>query len=134
MWTELKVAYCSECGQIYQKNLRGLCQQCALESDQQLRAIDRYMAYHPSADTDKVAAHVGIAPSRIRGWLRQGKLRNDSYPNLCDVCDLCEEPIHSGKLCHSCSTRIQTDIHRMLSQEQQERERTRTVVSYRIRA
>ena len=134
MLTELKVAHCSDCGRIYQKNLRGLCHNCASESDRQLQAIDRFMVRYPATDTETVAAHVGITPSRIRSWLRQGKLRNDSYPNLCDACDLCQTPIHAGHLCHDCSVRIQTDISRVLMQEQEDRERKRAAVSYRFRA
>ncbi|MFS0727155.1 hypothetical protein [Paenibacillus sp. 1P07SE] len=134
MLTELKVAHCTECGEIYQKNLRGLCQRCAMELDRQMLSVERYMARYPAADTEAAAAHAGILPSRIRGWLRSGKLRNDSYPNLCDACDLCGAPVHAGHLCHGCSSRIQTDIRRVLTQEMESRERKRTAVNYRYRA
>jgi len=81
-------------------------------------------------NNEQVAEAAAVPPEKIRAWIRTGKLRTADYPNLSDRCDLCRAPIRSGRLCPSCSGRIDADIARMMERERQQKERTNAANVY----
>ncbi|CAM4347155.1 hypothetical protein [Paenibacillus tarimensis] len=133
MLKELQVAHCPSCGKVYQKNLRNLCRECSSRLDNQLSAIDRYLAGNRFADTASLSARTGVPVKTIHSFIRSRKLCIQHYPNLTTACESCSGPTREGKLCTSCTKRLTMDIHSMLEQEQALRQRSRDTSSFQIR-
>jgi len=127
---ELMVGHCPECGNVFQKNARNLCGDCATRLDGQLTAVERFLLRNRFATTEELAEATDLTPSKIRSWIRKGKLAIFDYPNLSDRCDLCAASIRRGHLCSSCSGRINEDIRRTLERERISKERLRAAHSY----
>ncbi|MBD2845670.1 hypothetical protein IDH44_10760 [Paenibacillus sp. IB182496] len=132
--SELCVDHCTECGKVYQKNIRQLCGNCSAEMDRQLESLERYLLRHRDATTEQLAEGTQIPLVRIRGWIRSNKLAIAAYPNLADHCDLCQRPTRSGHLCTSCRTRISSDISDMFALERKRKDQARTALSYKFKS
>lgn len=128
MSTTLKIAHCPLCGEVYQKNLRNMCQECSSAEDRMFSQLEFVLRRNRKLTTEEAAVAAGIPVAKIRSWIRTGKLTLGDYPNLADKCDLCKAPIRSGHLCSSCSRRIRTDIAKVFEQERLIKERHRTSV------
>lgn len=127
---ELRVAHCTECGKVFQKNTRNLCSTCAAVVDDQMLSIERFLLRNRLATTEETAEATKLRPQQIRSWIRQGKIRIYEYPNLSDQCDLCSDSIRSGNLCYSCTNKIKDDISTTFERERAMRERMRAANSY----
>lgn len=130
---ELRVAYCTSCGKVFQVNLRNLCKECAEKHDQQFAAVDRYLVKNHRASTEEAAEHTGVPIKQIRTWIRQKKISLSAYPGLTDSCDLCGGPTRTGNLCMKCTTRLKSDIQKMHEEEESMRQRMRAAHSYKTK-
>ncbi|MCC3377378.1 hypothetical protein [Cohnella sp. REN36] len=133
MAVDLRIAHCPGCGQVFQKNMRGMCTTCSDAEDAQLAAIERELRRDRKLDTDQVAARTGLRPERIRSWIRKGKIRLHEYPNLTDACDLCAASIRRDKLCTACANRIRSAIQHEYEQERLMKDRRRAANSFLFR-
>ncbi|WP_217595273.1 hypothetical protein [Cohnella sp. GbtcB17] len=125
MTSELRVDHCPGCGRIYQINLRQLCAACTAAEDALMNRMEKELRANRKLTTEELAERVEERPELIRSWIRRGKLKLYDYPNLTDACDLCEAPIRKGKLCQSCSMRIQSEVAHVYEQERLMQERKR---------
>ncbi|KIL35389.1 hypothetical protein SD71_13825 [Cohnella kolymensis] len=130
MSNELNVANCPRCNAIFQMNSRNLCSNCSAEDDRQLHLIESILKRNRHLTTEEVAAAASVPAERIRSWIRIGRIRLYDYPNLTDTCDMCGGPLRKGKLCASCTTKLENDIARMNEQEQLMKERLRAANNY----
>ncbi|MBB6731812.1 hypothetical protein [Cohnella zeiphila] len=126
----LQVDQCPGCGGLYRANSRHLCPNCSAEEDGQLQTIERQLRRNRFLNNEQVAELASVRPERIRSWIRNGKLKLYDYPNLSDECDLCSQPIRSGKLCGSCVIRIQEQVRHEYEQDRLMKERRKVAHSY----
>lgn len=114
---ELKVSNCPKCGNVFQKNLRNLCQRCVVESEQRYGNIKEYLRRNRKATTDEVSDITGIDRKEIVTFIKEGKLILSDYPALTYPCESCGCGIRQHKLCTDCSTRLSRDIRSMFEKE-----------------
>ncbi|MBB6635212.1 homeobox domain-containing protein [Cohnella thailandensis] len=125
------VAQCPSCGSLYQSTVsRSQCQDCAAREQDQLGILDRQLRRNRYLNNEQLSEQTSIPLRQIKAWIRNGRLKLYDYPNLSDSCDLCSGPIRSGKLCVSCSTRIQTAVAHEYEQDRLMKERTKSAHSY----
>ncbi|SFI81264.1 hypothetical protein SAMN02799624_02311 [Paenibacillus sp. UNC496MF] len=110
MTLELPVAHCPVCGDVYRKNLRGLCADCSSAEDGQVDAIERALKRDRRLTNEQAAELAAVPAARIRTLIRRGRLKLYAYPNLADACDLCGAPIREGKLCGGCLKNLRVQI------------------------
>ncbi|AEI41271.1 flagellar protein [Paenibacillus mucilaginosus] len=115
--TMLKVAHCSGCGQVYQKNIRNLCQDCCRSLDDELDRCESYLRRNRRATTEQLREATGVPVKKITAFLKENRLHLASYPNLTYPCNSCQAPIRQHHLCCSCRVRIITDLHILMEQE-----------------
>jgi type IV pilus biogenesis protein CpaD/CtpE len=126
MSNELKVAYCSACGNIFQMNMRGLCSNCSAKEDIYVNSIEKTLIRNRQLNIDELAHKAEIPREKILSFIRKGKIKLFEYPNLADECDVCASPIRRGTMCTKCATRIQNEIAHELEQERLMKERIKT--------
>lgn len=123
--SELKIAHCPECGNIYQKNMRQMCVACYTKVDDQIRLIEKTLMRNRQLTNAELGLATAISQDQIYRWIRSGKIKLYDYPKLHDKCDSCAAPIRRGSICTTCSTRIQSEIAHELEQERLLKERIR---------
>ncbi len=131
MLADIRVAHCSTCGKVFQKNIRNMCGDCAAILDKQYDDLDRYLIKNRKSTTDEASHATGVPVKQIHAWIRQNKISLYGFPNLSDGCDMCGGPTRQGHLCTSCSTRLKSDIIKMHEDERSMQARQRGALSYK---
>lgn len=121
---ELRVAHCPNCGNVYQKNFRNMCVNCASEEDKTIQAVESQLKRNRHLTNEQLAEMSAVPAGKIRALIRKGKLKLFDYPNLVDECDLCSAPIRQGKLCLDCTVRIQGEIKHELNRKKSSKDQT----------
>ncbi|MFM9279107.1 hypothetical protein [Paenibacillus jiagnxiensis] len=99
---KLQVSNCPKCGSVYQNNLRELCPACSAQMDRQLDLCFEYLWHHPAATVEEVSEAAGVSLPLMTAWVKNGKFPS-VYKNLSYPCESCRQPVHTGRLCPSCS-------------------------------
>ncbi|MCZ8520607.1 MULTISPECIES: flagellar protein [Paenibacillus] len=115
--TMLKVANCPQCGQVYQKNIRELCQDCCRSLDTELSRCEAFLRGNRKATTEELLAGTGVPLKRITAFLKENRLHLASYPALTYPCNSCQAPIRQHHLCCTCRVRIVTDLRVLKEKE-----------------
>lgn len=101
--SENTVKICPQCGTVlhdlYQHELCPLCMERNLFND-----VKEYIRNHDVREQE-VADHFGISVSKVRGWIREGRIqyKGDSKDTISGVhCRICGKPISFGTTCAEC--------------------------------
>lgn len=94
---------CKQCGRtlqkIYPEDLCPVCQEINLFAD-----VKDYIRSNDVKESD-VAEHFGIPISKVRAWIREGRIQYKNYNSskISGVhCQICGKPIDFGNLCAEC--------------------------------
>lgn len=98
--------YCSRCKKVY-SGVGGskLCGNCLRLLDEFMRKIRDYLDEHRGANISELSEGTGIAERDILYLLRNERLElltNDGS----FLCDICGEPIKSGRYCDKCKSNM----------------------------
>ncbi|MCP3772527.1 flagellar protein [Paenibacillus sp. MZ04-78.2] len=121
--TMLKVANCPNCGKVFQKNLRNLCQDCIDQVHGDFDRCEAYLRGNRKATTEELSRATGVSAKRIAEFIVSNRLPVAYYSGLTYPCNSCGSPIKQHHLCNSCRIRIVNDIHKMNQQEAKRKER-----------
>ncbi|SDC38115.1 flagellar operon protein TIGR03826 [Paenibacillus sp. UNCCL117] len=121
--TMLKVANCPSCGQVFQKNLRNLCQGCQRAVDADFTACSDYLRKAHKATTSELSEATGVSLRQIHAFIKENKLPATFYPGLTYPCSSCGAGVRKGHLCTSCSVRLTAEIRQMRDKEEKAKER-----------
>lgn len=114
VFQSIHVDHCSECGKVYQKNLRNMCMDCSARLDNDYRLCYRYLLRNRKADVDELSRSTGVSAARITQMIKDGKLPMGDYPRLGYGCEWCGTTIRSGRLCTTCGSKIHKEIQSLL--------------------
>lgn len=103
----MAVFVCKQCDLKYRSNFElDICPSCA---DNNL--FDKVREYIRNNDVNEiqVAEHFDIPLSRVKGWVKEGRITykknaEGKYISLLR-CEICGDPIDFGKVCFKCSHR-----------------------------
>ncbi|SEC65066.1 hypothetical protein SAMN05443246_4852 [Paenibacillus sp. GP183] len=95
------VENCPECGRLYQKTSRNMCQSCSKRVDKEILDCKEYMWHHPNITTEELSRAINVDVLAIYQMIKDGILAK-SYPNLTYLCESCGVPIHKNRLCIQC--------------------------------
>lgn len=121
--TMLQVANCPQCGKVFQKNLRNLCQECIRELDNGLNKCIGFLRDTWKATTTELSKHTGVSEQQIVTFIKENRIPIGGYPNLTYPCNSCSVPIRQHHLCTNCRIRILSDIQKLKEQEVKKKER-----------
>jgi len=98
-----QVKNCKICHRIIQENgLHEVCPSCRSQDEADFDLIRQYLYQHPYAKILEVATALNMSISRIKRYLREGRLEIVEENNLFLDCEACGRPIHTGKYCDDC--------------------------------
>lgn len=106
------VRNCRRCGKVY--NYIGgqpICLDCKQEDEMMFRKVKEYLYDNPRASISQVSNELGISVSRIKAYLKEGRLEIiGSGSNMILECENCGKAISTGRFCIECSKEIEKDF------------------------
>lgn len=116
---------CSNCGTLYVKTTRNVCQDCFKEEEKKFQLVYEFMKkrINRQATIPEIYEGTGVEEELIIKFVKENRLRASQFPNLTYPCDKCGKQIKEGRLCDSCSAGLATDLEIHSEREQLQRKK-----------
>jgi len=83
-----------------------ICTSCKEKEDKQYHLVKEYILIHTGASVKEVSSSTNVSPTKIKSFLREGRLIiPDSSPIFLD-CELCSSKIKYGHVCSDCASTL----------------------------
>lgn len=107
---ELKICY--RCGNmfVFMGFGKALCAKCIEEEEEEFIIVKEYIMDHLSATIMEVAQETNVRVSRIKSFLKDGRLIIPDGSMVFINCELCEAPIKFGRVCRDCATTLSNEM------------------------
>lgn len=107
---------CPTCGAIFNYiGLRDVCAKCYAVEEELYGVVFRFLRKRENraATIERIVEVTGVTEEQLHRWVRSGRLKPASFPNLGYPCDKCGALTTTGKLCASCMGEIkqQLELH-----------------------
>jgi flagellar operon protein (TIGR03826 family) len=99
----MEIRNCPSCGKIFAYTLRNLCPECIKEDELSFNKVRDYIHENPNANLEEVAEAAEVTTKKVLEYLKEGRLMLKSSSGAMLQCEVCSEPILSGRLCEKCS-------------------------------
>lgn len=123
---------CSNCGKLYVKALRSVCDVCAREVENKFDSVYKFIRKRENrmASLEEVVEGTEVEKSLIIQFIREGRLHLSQFPNLGYPCAKCGKNIREGKICRECSDGFSRDLEsrdreKAYEQRKEEREKAK---------
>ncbi|MGJ9385216.1 TIGR03826 family flagellar region protein [Salipaludibacillus sp. CF4.18] len=103
---------CPNCGKLYVKALRSVCDVCAREVENKFDIVYKFIRRRENrkATLDEVVEGTEVEKDMIVRFIREGRLHVSQFPNLGYPCSKCGKNIKEGKLCGDCTDGFSRDL------------------------
>lgn len=110
--TMLEIRNCKICGIVFQyTGFFDVCIDCRDHDENEFDKIRQYLYEHPCASIFEVANTLDITLKKIKYYLREGRLEILEKINSFLDCEMCKQPIRSGRYCEECSKKAAPEPH-----------------------
>jgi len=130
----LSLRNCPRCGKVYTQveGARELCPACIKREEDDYLTVFKFLTTRPSASAQEIADNTQVDIKEIFRFLRENRLRivkvEADYH-----CESCGTPIHIGKYCENCQSKLKEEIQKDLDKLKAEKSiRQRTDEKYSI--
>lgn len=116
---------CPKCGSIYMKNkFRDVCDACYKEEERQYDLVYKFLRVRENraATIPCIIEKTGIEEEMLFKFIRTGRLKVASFPNLGYPCDKCGSLIQQGKLCEKCANELRKELDIFNKEENRKKE------------
>ncbi len=104
----MKLANCTECGNVCVENPRNLCPKCMQEEEEAEDVVAEYLRDAKKASIDDIHTATGVKHKVILRMIQRGRVFSEgaiSYP-----CETCGSPITEGRVCGDCTHSITSQL------------------------
>lgn len=102
---------CPECGKLFVYNHRNLCPECLKKDEEDFDIVRDFLYKNPKATVEEISKKTGVSSKSILEFLKEGRLMlRSNNVNIILSCELCGEPIVSGRLCEKCSKKFKRGL------------------------
>lgn len=102
---------CKRCGRMFQfKGYSDICYNCYTRDEIEFKRIKEYLYEHPFAKIFEVSSDLDIPVSKLKRFLREGRLEIVEKTNAFLLCEKCGKPIRSGQYCDECLSQSNKDL------------------------
>lgn len=116
---------CPECGKVFVKTpTRVVCDTCYKEDLKKLDIVLNFLKRRTSreASLEEVEEGTGVPIEVIERFIKMGKIRINSFPNLGYPCKQCGIRIREGTLCGTCLSNLTGKVEKSESVKRAEEE------------
>ncbi|MDR3207455.1 MAG: hypothetical protein LBT60_03895 [Oscillospiraceae bacterium] len=102
----MNIKQCARCDKLFEYRGNLNCPSCVQELDDIIDKVRNFLYDNPRADTEIICEECGAEEIDILRWLREGRLilTQDNVAML--KCQVCGEPVKSGRFCESCNAKV----------------------------
>jgi flagellar operon protein (TIGR03826 family) len=113
----MELRNCPECGKIFTFIKTNLCPECKQKLEDQFEIVKQYLIENPQATMQQISEDTDIPEKTIAGYLRDGRIiASSANKNLGLTCELCGEPITTGRFCYACSQKLTDGFKQSISE------------------
>jgi uncharacterized protein YjcR len=100
----VKIINCTSCGRFFESNgWHNKCFTCTERDEKDFHRIREYLYVNPGGKVFEISNKLDISVSKIKRYLREGRLEIIEENNLFLRCEHCGKPICSGVYCEDCA-------------------------------
>jgi len=104
----MDIAYCADCGRLFQKSGHMICRDCLRKQDALFEDVKKYIRDHRQAAMAEICEALDVSAEKLLRYMKEGRLILG--PHIDYPCERCGAPIHSGRMCESCLSILQADM------------------------
>ena len=110
---------CIICGRLFLKVHTDSCLDCFLKSEHDLESVADFLGIEKNrnATIEDVSECTNVSVKQIAGFLRDGLIFSEDYPNLGYRCSHCGKLIKRQLLCNECFNQFSSEVNRTLNKE-----------------
>lgn len=102
---------CPECGKLFVYNHRNLCPECLKKDEEDFERVRDFINNNPRATLEEVSEATEVSTKNILEYLKEGRLMlRSNNVNILLNCEICGEPILSGRICEKCSSKFRREL------------------------
>ncbi|MGB8454013.1 MAG: hypothetical protein WCD89_17005 [Anaerocolumna sp.] len=131
-----EIQECKRCGKMFYFTGIGkcICASCKAEDDADFEMVKDYIYDNLSATIMQVSKETGVRISRIKSYLRDGRLIIPDGSAIFLNCEVCGTNIKFGRLCRECADSLSNELrHEMQIDEFQIGEKPKSSNSGKMR-
>ncbi len=109
-----EIQECKRCGKMFYFTGVGkcICPECKAEEEAEFEIVKNYIYEHISATIMQVSKETGVKISRIKSYLRDGRLIIPDGSLIFLNCEICGANIKFGRLCPACGDSLSSELKR----------------------
>jgi len=109
--SKMDLRNCPKCGKLFVYRQRNLCPQCLKKDEEDFDRVREFINNNPKATIEEVSEGTEVTVKKILEYLKEGRLILQSNNiNITLNCELCGEPILTGRMCAKCSNKFKRNI------------------------
>lgn len=107
----MNVKNCRNCGKLF-NYIAGppICPICKEEIEKKFQKAKEYVRNTAHATVAMVAKEVDVPESQIKQWIREERLVFSDATIAGILCEVCGEPITTGRFCAKCKNQMMNDL------------------------
>jgi len=111
---------CRRCGKMFVYSGVGkyLCPSCQAEDDAEFETVKEYIYDNLSATIMQVSKATGVKVSRIKSYLKDGRLIIPDSSAVFINCEICGTEIKYGRVCKSCADSLSNELKKEMGLEE----------------
>lgn len=104
-----ELANCPKCGKLFTRSGKNICPACYEKTEAECQKCIDFLKKKENrmANILEVSEGTGVSVSKIKMFIREGRLSLADNPNLGIPCEKCGKLIKQGMLCESCAGKLQ---------------------------
>ena len=110
----MNIIQCTFCKKPFQSIGRRICPGCLEQMDKDFLVVRDYIYEHKRTDIDTVSEETGVSKQIILHLLKEGRLilGDDTSGSGMLKCEICKNPINSGRMCQSCKEKVASTMQK----------------------
>ncbi len=115
-----EIQECKRCGKMFCFTGIGkcICASCKEEDEAEFEKVKDYIYENLSATIMQVSKETGIRVTRIKSYLRDGRLVIPDGSAVFLKCEMCGADIKFGRLCRECADSLSNDLRHEMQVEE----------------
>ncbi|MBM6619048.1 TIGR03826 family flagellar region protein [Bacillus suaedaesalsae] len=118
-----ELSNCPKCNTLFVKTeIHDVCRECYKEEDAKFQKVYEFIRKRENrtATMPEVEQATGVEQDLIMKWIKIGKLKVASMPNIGYKCERCGSLIKTGKLCEPCKKGITNELTSLKKEEERQ--------------
>lgn len=107
----MNVKNCRNCGKLF-NYIAGppICPNCKEEIEQKFQKAKEFVRNTAHATVTMVAEEVDVPETQVKQWIREERLVFSDSAIAGITCEVCGEPITTGRFCAKCKNQMMNDL------------------------